>query len=226
MNQPLIAAQMYTVREAAEKDLHQALQQVAELGYTAVELAGLFGLSPRDVAQSLSDLGLKCTSAHVPLSDLENELSKEIETYLELGATYLVCPWLPPELRQDETSYYKLASTLNQIGQRCKDSGLGFCYHHHDFELVRYNGKHALDILLENSAPENLQLEADTYWLEYGGQAPAGYIRRWVGRVPIIHFKDMTATKPHTFAEVGAGFLDWPPILEAARAGHTQYYIV
>jgi sugar phosphate isomerase/epimerase len=226
MDHPPIAAQMYTVREAAAQNLPGALERIAELGYAAVELAGLFGWKPGDLARTLNGLGLNCISAHVSLTELKNNLAGEIETYLELGAAFIVCPWLPPELRQDETSYFSLAGDLNLIGERCRDNGLRLCYHHHEFELTRYHEKYALDILLENSDPTNLQLEADTYWLKYGGEDPADYIRRWAGRIPLIHLKDMTATRPPTYAEVGTGLLNWAGIFEAAYLGQAEYYIV
>ncbi len=222
---------MYTVREAALQNFHGTLQRVAELGYTGVELAGGYpgiGLvnTAAEISQMLKELGLKCISAHVSLSDLRNNLSREIDTYLTMGAKFLVCPWLSPEFRDDESSYHTLAADLNGIGERCRANGLQLCYHHHDFEFVQFNGKYALDILLEESDSANLQLEADTYWIEAGGNNPASYIRRWPGRVPLLHLKDMTTTVPATFAEVGNGILDWTDIFEAAQIGKTEWYIV
>jgi sugar phosphate isomerase/epimerase len=221
-----IAAQMYTVRQAAAKDFPRALRRVAELGYTGVEVAGTFGLSAAELSQTLTDLGLKCVSAHVPLADLRTNLSREIDTYLVAGANFLICPWLPPEQRGGEGDYRALAAELNGIGEVCRANGLQLCYHHHDFELVQFNGKYALEILLEESDPANLQLEADTYWLKFGGEDPATYLRRWPNRAPLLHLKDMTATQPPTFGEVGTGILDWPSIFEAAEAVETQWYIV
>lgn len=221
-----IAAQMYTVREAAAQDFREVLRRVAALGYTGVELAGTFGLTAAELAQTLTDLGLACISAHVSLADLRRDLDDQIETYLALGAAYLVCPWLPPEQRGDEASYRALAAELNRIGEQCQANDLQFCYHHHDFELVQFKGIYALDILLENSDPAYVQLEADTYWLQFGGVDPVTYLRRWANRVPLIHLKDMTATEPPTFAEVGAGVLDWPGIFEAAKIGGAKWYIV
>jgi sugar phosphate isomerase/epimerase len=226
MSQSPLAVQMYTVREAATQDFRGALRRVAELGYDAVELAGTFDLTASELHQILEALGLKCIGGHVALAHLQQDLDREIETYLTLGATHLVCPWLPPEKRGDEASYRAIAAELNQIGERCRARGLQFCYHHHDFELVQFNGKYALDILLEDSDPTNVQLEADTYWLKFGGADPAAYIRRWAGRVPLVHLKDMSATEPPTFAEVGAGVLDWASIFEAAKASGTQWFIV
>ena len=147
MTQLPIAAQMYTVREAAAQDFPGALRRVAQLGYAGVELAGTFGLSGPEVAGLLADLGLTCLSAHVPLAKLRQNLAAEIELGQAVGATFLVCPWLPPEQRGDKAAYRALAAELNQMGQVCRANGLQLCYHHHDFELVSFDGKYALDIL-------------------------------------------------------------------------------
>lgn len=226
MTQIPIAAQMYTVRQAAAQDLRDALRQVAELGYVGVEMAGTFGLTAAELKETLTKLGLTCVSAHVPLADLRQNLDREIDTYRTVGAKFLICPWLPPEQRGNEADYRALGAELNRIGEVCRANGLQLCYHHHDFELVQFNGKYALDILLEESDPSNVQFEADTYWLKFAGEEPADYLRRWPGRTPLLHLKDMTPTQPPTFAEVGTGLLDWPGIFAAAREIGVQWYIV
>ncbi len=226
MTQIPIAAQMYTVRQAAAEDLRGALRRVAKLGYAGVELAGTFGMTATELSQTLNDLGLKSVSAHVPLTDLRQNLAWEIDYYLAVGVNFLICPWLPPEQRGNEADYRALGAELNRIGEVCRTRGLQLCYHHHDFELVQFNGKYALDILLAESDPTNLQLEADTYWLKFGGEDPATYIRRWPGRVPLIHLKDMTATQPPTFGEVGTGILDWSSIFAAANEVGAKWYLV
>lgn len=221
-----VGAQMYTVRAFAAQDFREALRRVAKLGFSGVELAGTFGFASAEVLQTLNEFGLTCVSAHVPLADLRQNLARDIDYYLAVGANFLICPWLPPEQRGDEAGYRALGAELNRIGEVCRVSGVTLCYHHHDFELVQFDGKYALDILLEESDPANLQLEADTYWLKFAGVDPAAYIRRWPGRVPLIHLKDMTTTQPPTFAEVGAGILDWPAIFGAAGVVGTQWYLV
>lgn len=60
MRSDQIALQLYTVREPAKRDFLGTLREVAAIGYTAVELAGLRGL-PADVA-------------HVPLRELEADV--------------------------------------------------------------------------------------------------------------------------------------------------------
>ncbi len=62
--------------------------------------------------------------------------------------------------------------------------------------------------------------------MQYGGVDPVACIRKYSGRVPLLHVKDMTAGDDPTYAEMGAGILDWPAIFAAAKEAGTQWYLV
>ena len=64
--------------------------------------------------------------------------------------------------------------------------------------------------------------------MAHGGADPAAWLRRLSGRVPSIHVKDMTinAKREHKMCEVGAGNLNWPEILKAAKEAGVEHYIV
>jgi sugar phosphate isomerase/epimerase len=64
-----IAAQMWTVREAAEHDFLDALGRVADIGYLGVELAGLYGTSPEDVSTAIERLDLKVVGGSTSFLD-------------------------------------------------------------------------------------------------------------------------------------------------------------
>ena len=54
-----VAVQVYSVREDAEKDFKGTIQKIKDIGYDAVELAGLYGMSAQEVAhQFLVEHGL------------------------------------------------------------------------------------------------------------------------------------------------------------------------
>ena len=44
-----VAAQVYSVREQAEADFGGTMQQLADMGYDGVELAGLYGKSAGEI---------------------------------------------------------------------------------------------------------------------------------------------------------------------------------
>jgi sugar phosphate isomerase/epimerase len=85
-----------------------------------------------------------------------------------------------------------------------------------------------MDLLMSKLDPENTWMEIDTYWVQHGGADPAEYIRRAAGRIPCVHFKDMTITPQRTpkMTEICDGNLNWPRIIEACRYAGVQWYIV
>lgn len=90
MAKPIIGIQMYTFRDLTKDDLPGTLKQAAEIGYQAVEFAGFFGHSAKEVRKVLDDNGLKAPSAHIGLNHaepdkLESDLQQQIEYAQELG---------------------------------------------------------------------------------------------------------------------------------------------
>jgi sugar phosphate isomerase/epimerase len=65
-----IAYQLYSARDAAEKDLGKVLREIAALGYEGVEFAGFHGRSADEVAALLDESGLEAVSSHVPFEDI------------------------------------------------------------------------------------------------------------------------------------------------------------
>ncbi len=221
-----VALQMYTIRDESQKDYVGALKKAAQLGYTAVELAGTGGRSAAELRNVLSDLGLEIAGSHVGLDQLENNLEAALEYNVTLGNRFVVCPYLPEERRKSADDYRRLGETLNQIGSQCQDAGLQLCYHNHAFEFQQFDGQTGLDILFAATFPDLVKAELDTYWVEYGGESAVSYIERYADRVPLVHLKDMTGDEKRTFAELGQGTMNWDAIIEAGQRATVEWYIV
>ncbi|MGQ9731549.1 MAG: sugar phosphate isomerase/epimerase family protein [Candidatus Zipacnadales bacterium] len=222
-----VALQLYTVRDMTEKDFSGTVKQVAEIGYAGVEIAGhTGGMSPAELKTFLEDLGLGLAGSHIGLDQLENNLAQVIEDNLTLGNPWVVCPWMPEERRQTAEGWRTVAAELSEIGAKLKGAGLQLCYHNHSFEFQRFNGETGFDIFYAAADPECVKAQIDTYWVQHGGEDPAATIRRFAGRVPLVHLKDMTPGDNPTFTEVGNGILDFPAIFEASEAAGVQWYSV
>lgn len=139
-----VAVQLYTLRDLVESDYAGTLRAVAEIGYGAVELVMLGSYSAAELRTELDTLGLKPIGMHVLLERLETELDTVIADFKTLGVSYVVCPYLVTERRSSADDYRYVADSLNRIGEKCRESGLQFCYHNHDFEFQRFDGKQAL----------------------------------------------------------------------------------
>jgi len=220
-----IALQMYTLRNEAAEDFIGTLRKVAEIGYAGVEFAGTGSLSASELKSVLDDLGLRPAGSHIGLEPLEKELGEVIDFNLEIGNRYIVCPGVPEERRNSEEAWKALAETFNGIGAECKKHGLVFCYHNHSAEFQKFNGRYGLDILLQSSDPELVKAQVDTFWVQYAGVDPAGFIRKYPGRCPLVHLKDMAEDRK-SFAEIGEGILDFKAIFAACEEVGTEWYIV
>lgn len=218
-----IALQLYTVRDETERDFAGTLRRVAEIGYPAVEFAGYGGLDATEMQSLLGETGLSAASTHVALARLESDLDGEIAYCQAIGCSYLVLPWLAEEWRS-AAKLRELAPRLNQFGQRCRERGITFAYHNHDFEFAQSDNNYVLDILLDATDPASVALELDAYWAAYAGVDPAEFLRKRSGRVPLVHLKDMAADR--SFTEVGDGTLDLQAVFTAAEEGGARWYVV
>jgi sugar phosphate isomerase/epimerase len=218
-----VALQLYTVRDESARDFAGALRRVAQIGYTAVEFAGYGGLAADEVQALLHETGLRAASTHVGLAALDADLDHQIDYCLAIGCQYLVLPWLEPG-RRGADAMRALAPRLNEFGRRCRERGVVFGYHNHEFEFARSDGRYLLDRLLDATDPALVVLELDVYWAAYAGADPAAYLRQRAGRVPLVHLKAMAPNR--SFVEVGDGTLDLPGIFAAAEDGGVRWYIV
>lgn len=128
--------------------------------------------------------------------------------------------------------YERMADFLNETGAILKRRGIAIGYHNHNFELAPLGKGSGLQILLDRTDPRIVRFEMDTGWLSAAGQDPIEWLRRYPRRFSQMHVKDLKASTPVNFhlrqepAEVGAGRLDWPAILAAARQARVGRYFV
>ena len=222
MTTATIALQLYTVRDETARDFAGTLRRAGAMGYDGVEFAGYGGLPAHEVRALLEETGLRAASTHVGLDLLEGNLEAEIDYCLAIGCPCIVLPWLPSE-RRGPAALRALAPLLDEVGRRCHDHGLAFGYHNHDFEFARDGGDGGdsdtmlLDRLLDATDPALVALELDVYWAAYAGVDPVALLRRYAGRVPLLHIKDMASDRG--FTEVGDGTLDLSAVLRAAGDG-------
>ena len=221
-----VALQLYTVRDQTAKDYVGTLREVAKMGYPGVEIAGGHSFSAAELRRVLDDLGLKVAGSHIGIEKLEEDIDREIEYNLAIGNRDLVCPYLPEPRRRDAAGYRATAATLSALGAKCRQRGARLSYHNHSFEFVRFDGEYGLDILLGSADPAAVNWEADVYWLQHGGVSPADYLRRYSGRIPLVHLKDMLGDATRAFAEVGEGIVDFRSVFAAGEASGAEWYIV
>ena len=221
-----IGVQLYTVRAEMAKDFDGSLKKIAELGYKEVEFAGYYNRTPQQIKALLTQLGLDAPSAHIPLADLRNNLTKTIEGAKVMGHRYIVCPFLMPNERKTLDQYKELFATLNKAGAECKKAGIQLAYHNHDFEFTPIDGKVPYDLMLAETDKNLVKMELDLYWIVKANQDPLAYMKKHPDRFALFHVKDLDKTPNRGITEVGHGVIDFKTIFAKAPKGAIKHYLV
>ena len=240
-----IGLQIYTVREAAAKDLPGTLRAVADIGYREIELAGIPATSATDLRKILNDLGLTAPSMHASMADLQAGLQQRIDYAKTLGTRYLVCsfPWtadsrfrnsalsIASGITLDDWKWN--ADQLNKIGAAAAKAGLSCGYHNHNMEFRSYDGVVAYDELLRLTDPKLVTMEMDLAWVVTGGADPLKYLRKHADRISMLHVKEVrkdlqvSAEKLQSqTTEVGSGKIDWKQLFGAMDPKRIRHYFV
>ncbi|HUF25749.1 MAG TPA: sugar phosphate isomerase/epimerase [Gemmatimonadaceae bacterium] len=221
-----IGLQLYTVRTLMERDFEGTLAAVAGIGYREVEFAGYFGREPARLRATLDDLRLAAPSAHRPIEQFRTGLSPMLDEAEALGHRYLTCPWLA-EGERTLDGYRRLAGEFNQWGAACRDRGMRFAYHNHEFEFAPMGGTVPFDLLLAETDPALVAYELDLFWIIRAGRDPLEYFDRHKGRFPMWHVKDMRGIgSTHEMTAVGAGEIDFAGIFARAGDSGLEHFFV
>jgi sugar phosphate isomerase/epimerase len=227
------------------KDSDHILKTIAAIGYKEIEGAGrsdLIALIPK-----INDLGMKVISCHVetPLitGDWEKyknlkpvPLEEAIESLKKAGLAYFTMAYIQPQARGGDLDFYRMtADRMNHAAELCHKAGLQFAYHNHAFEFAGKEGERPIDILHDRLDKKLVALEMDVFWVSVAGNDPIEMLKKWKGRVGLLHLKDKAkdapvqyseSVPPAEFKEVGSGVLDFPAILKAAPAAGVKHYFV
>ena len=240
-----IALQLYSVRTDMEADFEGTLKKVKELGYDGVEFAGIFGKSAAEIKKICAEIGLVPISAHIPYDELLKG-EETFKTYAEIGCKYIVIPWIGGEYLAGGEKNAEFIENVKKFGELANANGMKLCYHNHDFEFEKVDGEYKLDRLYNEVPAELLSTQLDTCWVNVGGENPANYIRKYNGRIEIIHLKDFVGSKSENMygligtdgkeaskeaskfelRPVGSGVQDCPAILDACKEVNAKWVIV
>lgn len=221
-----IGVQLYTFRTQMLADPTATLKQIAALGFKQIESArsekgNYYGLTAAEIKKVCADLGMKVSSGHVHLDD---QWQQTINQAAESGQEYLICSTMPTE-GQTVDNYKKVSEAFNKAGEECKKLNLKFGYHNHEYEFEQDNGKVLYDVLLENTDPALVHMELDLGWVVVGGKDPLDYFKRYEGRFPLWHLKDMDLSKKQS-TEFGKGALPIEAILKQRKQSGVKYIFV
>ena len=232
-----IGCQLYTLRSVIDANPKSVFDQLDAAGYEEVE--AVRGNLAK-IWDALKASKLKPVSLHIDTQYFtvqKEKLGPALDDAKAKGFKYVVCPYIAPADRGGVEMIKKLADTLNAAGEKCKAAGTMLCYHNHAFEFEPVQGGkgNLLDVLMQSTDPTLVGLEFDIMWAAVGGTDPIEVLKKYKGRVPLLHVKDLgpnitvrynEKVPKEAFKEAGAGILELPKILKAARETGTKHFFV
>lgn len=230
---PVIAAQLYTLREFLKTpaDMARTLKRVKKIGYDAAQISGVGPIEPAELRRIMLDAGVEPIGGHISLDEFRADVGKAIADCRGWGISYVAIPWLSYKAFTSMDDWKKLGREFDGYAKRLAQAGITLQYHNHMFEFERFGirkgrgGRTILDLLYANT--RLLQAELDIGWVVRGGHDPVAWVGKLAGRIDQVHLKDwgIVANEP-VWRAVGEGGINWPLVLKACKRAGTRDYIV
>jgi sugar phosphate isomerase/epimerase len=134
-----LGVQTYTIREAARRNLPEALARLKALGVTSVELARI-AFSPENAAIVRAS-GLAVMSIQATYKELSGGFDGMAAFCAALDCKLVVVSVLPLAcILGGERPLRAFAAGLDGLAARYREQGIALAFHHHDFEFKRLGG--------------------------------------------------------------------------------------
>ena len=189
-----------------------------------------------DWKKLMRETDLSVISLHTDLGSLEREPDAVAEEAREIGTDKLVITGMYRFDYGDEKAVRELAVRLNKAGEGLKKTGISLLYHNHNVELMQVkHGMRACDILLNDTDPDLVSFEFDSFWFTDGGADAKDWMRRLGNRMKLWHITDrgcrqsgpaMTPILKQDSMELGTGNMDLDGLLEIALQNGVQAVVL
>ena len=229
-----LSVQLYTIRDAINKDFKGILKRLADIGFKNVETAFWpKEISDQQAANTLKELGLKVSSCHMEIPTKEN-IAKLMSNAKAYNCKNIIWHGWPEDKRYSSLEGTKqLVKIYKESNKLAKDNGLHFGLHNHWWEYRNHVGGKLVYEVLNEELDEDIFFETDTYWVKVAGQDPAAILKKLKSRVRFIHLKDGPAVfnqklikdDPDPMTPLGKGSLNIPAVINACSA-NVEYLVV
>ena len=238
------------------KQAKATLQAVKDAGYDGIELNG-FMIRPTsffvrmltslagmptgkggklDWLSLVKESGLEVVSIHEDLGSIERDINAIIKECQDFGTNKVVITGMYRFDYSSKENVLSLAKRLNEAGAKLKENGITLLYHNHNVELLKVDEKNrAYDVLIEETQPENVGFEFDSYWFTEGGADAKAYMQKLGKRMVLWHATDrgsrqngvsMTPILKTDCVELGTGNMDLEGMLAIAKENGVEAVVL
>jgi sugar phosphate isomerase/epimerase len=218
--------QLWTVKEDMAADAKGTLTKLAGYGYKQIEsfegAKGIYwGMKNTEFKKLMDDLGMSLISSHC--NNTVDFVRKASEA-AEIGVKYLICPYKGPQKSID--NFKRFNDEFNISGEICKNNGIRFAYHNHDYSFKIVDGQIPQKVMMDGTDASLVDFEMDIYWVVAAKEDPQAWFKNYPNRFKLCHVKDQikTATGIES-CQIGKGAIDFASILKTAKKCGMLYHI-
>lgn len=208
-------------------DWKAVLKQAASYGFTEIETGNFMGESAETFLSYLKSIGMSLPVGGFEFKVSEEELKKSLALLKSLKVKYAVVywPWYTGgPFSLDDCK--KSAERLNYLGKVCRDNGLILCWHNHNKEFIAMEDGLPFDFLMNHTDKSLVFCELDLYWVKKGGADPLEVMKKYSGRFPVLHVKDMAPGDEMDFECPGSGIIDFASLFKEADKQGIKHFMV
>lgn len=194
-----------------EKETIETLNRIKKAGYDGIELNGFMIRPTSFLVRTMTKMagmpvgkggnynwaflvkqaGLQVVSVHEDLGTIQRESDTVITEAKNFGTDKVVITGMYRFDYSDKNAVLKLARDLNEAGETLKQSGIHLLYHNHNCEFRKVElGKTAYDLLIENTDPDLVGFEFDSYWPTEAGVSAISLMEKLGSRMKLYHIND------------------------------------
>ncbi|MDD3615470.1 MAG: sugar phosphate isomerase/epimerase [Lachnospiraceae bacterium] len=189
-----------------------------------------------DWRKLLDKSGLCCVSVHEDLGTIKREPENVIAEAKKFGTDKIVITGMYRFDYSDKEAVKKLIEDLNHSGEVLKKAGIQLLYHNHNCEFRKVEpGRTAYDIIIEETNPEYVNFELDSYWPTEAGVSAIELMKKLGDRMKLYHINDrgskvvgpsMTPILKSDSMELGTGNMNLEELINQALAVNVDAIIL
>ncbi len=228
-----LSVQLWSVKEDLKADFKGTIAELADMGFTGIELAGEYGEfadDPEGLANFVQSVGLQISGAHTVFAQLEEQtLHATLDFFKRAGVPLVVVAW--DDRAFSKTTVWQTVGDLNRLQSVVESYGMRLGYHNHAEEFGEYRATDADPLVtlwdyIARSTSNALVLQLDVGWAVTAGVSPVQYVRKYPGRSRSMHFKT-AAPAQGMQSIIGQDDFDWAELIRVSReVGDVQWLVL
>ena len=194
-----------------EAQAAETLKKIKAAGYEGIELNGFMIRPTSFLVRALTkaagmptgkggnynweslvkNAGLSVVSIHEDLGSIERDPAAVVAEAKKFGTDKIVITGMYRFDYRDASEMARLCERLNAAGKTLAQEEISLCYHNHNIEFQKVTpGLTAMEYLIQNTDPEYLNFELDTYWPAEAGVDVLGLMSQMGTRMKLYHIND------------------------------------